>query len=86
MPSFDKLVFDLTRLFTQANRGLRPKMRLSPLLQHDVCELRVRGTRLHFALHPREKAALASEEGPEIVLLCGADAATLEVTHHAARS
>jgi hypothetical protein len=42
--------------------------------------------RLHFALHPGEKAALASEEGPEIVLVCGADAATLEVTHHAARS
>jgi hypothetical protein len=35
---------------------------------------------------PEKKAALASEEGPEIVLLCGADAATLEVTHHAARS
>jgi hypothetical protein len=42
--------------------------------------------RLHFALHPGEKAALASEEGPEIVLICGADATTLEVMHHAARS
>ena len=41
---------------------------------------------MHFALRPGEKAALASEEGAEIVLVCGADAATLEVTHHAARS
>jgi hypothetical protein len=47
---------------------------------------RSKAARLHFVLHPGEKAALASEEGPEIVLVCGADAATLQVTHHAARS
>ena len=42
--------------------------------------------RLHFALHPGQRAALASEEGPEMMLVCGAGAATLEVTRADARS
>ena len=42
--------------------------------------------RLRFALHPGEQAALATEEGREMVLVCGAGAATIEVTHANARS
>jgi hypothetical protein len=42
--------------------------------------------RLRFALHPGEQAALATEEGREMVLVCGAGAATIEVTHAKARS
>ena len=42
--------------------------------------------RLRFALRPGEQAALTSEEGPEMVLVCGAGAATIEVTHANARS
>ena len=42
--------------------------------------------RLRFALHPGERAALATEEGPEMVLVCGAGAATIEVTHANERS
>jgi len=42
--------------------------------------------RLHFALHPGQRAALASEEGPEMMLVCGAGAATVEVTRADARS
>ena len=42
--------------------------------------------RLRFALHPGEHAALAIEEGREMVLVCGAGAATIEVTHANARS
>jgi len=42
--------------------------------------------RLRFALHPGQQAALTSEEGPEMVLVCGARAATVEVTHANARS
>jgi hypothetical protein len=42
--------------------------------------------RLRFALHPGEHAALAIEEGREMVLVCGAGAATMEVTHANARS
>ena len=40
--------------------------------------------RLRFAMHPRQVAALASEEGPEMVLVCGANAATVEVTRDTA--
>jgi hypothetical protein len=39
--------------------------------------------RLHFAMQPGQGAALASEEGAEEVLVCGSDAATVEVTHDA---
>ena len=42
--------------------------------------------RLRFTLHPGEQAALATEEGREMVLVCGAGAATIEVTHANARS
>jgi hypothetical protein len=42
--------------------------------------------RLRFALHPGEQAALATEEGREMVLVCGAGAATIEVTHANTRS
>jgi hypothetical protein len=42
--------------------------------------------RLRFALHPGEQAALATEEGREMVLVCGAGAATIEVKHANARS
>jgi hypothetical protein len=42
--------------------------------------------RLRFALRPGQQAELASEEGPEMVLACGAGAATVEVTHANARS
>jgi hypothetical protein len=42
--------------------------------------------RLRFALHPGQQAELASEEGPEMLLACGAGAATVEVTHANARS
>ena len=42
--------------------------------------------RLRFALRPGQQAALATEEGPEMVLVCGAGAATVEVTHANARS
>jgi hypothetical protein len=41
--------------------------------------------RLHFAMHPGQGAALASEQGPEMVLVCGAGAATVEVTQDATR-
>ena len=41
--------------------------------------------RLRFAMHPRQVAALASEEGPEMVLVCGANAATVEVTRDLAQ-
>ena len=40
--------------------------------------------RLRFAMHPKQVAALASEEGPEMVLVCGANAATVEVTRDTA--
>jgi hypothetical protein len=40
--------------------------------------------RLRFAMHPRQVAALASEEGPEMVPVCGANAATVEVTRDTA--
>jgi hypothetical protein len=40
--------------------------------------------RLRFAMHPTQVAALASEEGPDIVIVCGAEAATVEVTRNAA--
>jgi hypothetical protein len=36
--------------------------------------------RVRFAMHPGQVAALASKEGPEVVLVCGAKAATLQVT------
>jgi hypothetical protein len=42
-------------------------------------------TRLHFAMRPRQVAALASEEGPEMVLSCGGEAATVEVTRDSAK-
>jgi hypothetical protein len=42
--------------------------------------------RLRFVLHPGEQAALATKEGQEMVLVCGAGAATMEVTHANARS
>ena len=42
--------------------------------------------RLRFPLRPGQRAALGSEEGPEMVLVCGAGAATIEVTHTNARS
>jgi hypothetical protein len=42
-------------------------------------------TRLHFAMRPKQVAALTSEEGPEMVLSCGGEAATVEVTRDAAK-
>jgi hypothetical protein len=36
--------------------------------------------RLHFAMHPGQRAALASEEGAGVVLVCGTGALTIEVT------
>jgi hypothetical protein len=42
--------------------------------------------RLRFVLRPGEQAALATEEGQQMVLVCGAGAATMEVTHANARS
>jgi hypothetical protein len=42
-------------------------------------------TRLHFAMRPRQAAALTSEEGPEMVLSCGGEAATVEVARDAAK-
>jgi hypothetical protein len=41
--------------------------------------------RLRFALQPGQVAAMACEEGPRIVLVCGARAATLEVKRDEAR-
>jgi hypothetical protein len=41
--------------------------------------------RLRFALQPGQVAAIGSEEGAEIVLVCGAKAATLQVTRDEAR-
>jgi hypothetical protein len=40
--------------------------------------------RLRFAMHPGQTTALASQEGREIVLVCGAKAATVEVTRDSA--
>jgi hypothetical protein len=36
--------------------------------------------RLHFDLQPAQVAVVGSEEGPEMLLTCGAKAATLQVT------
>ena len=41
--------------------------------------------RLRFAMQPGQVAAVASEEGPEMLLVCGAKAATLQVTRDDAR-
>jgi hypothetical protein len=41
--------------------------------------------RLHFAMQPGQGAALAGEDGAEVVLACGAGAATVEVTRDAMR-
>jgi hypothetical protein len=40
---------------------------------------------LRFALRPGQVAALTSEEGQEMVLVCGPKAATLQVTRDEAR-
>jgi hypothetical protein len=36
--------------------------------------------RLRFAMQPGQEAVVGSEEGPEMLLTCGAKAATLQVT------
>jgi len=41
--------------------------------------------RLRFAMQPGQVAAVASEEGPEMLLVCGDKAATLQVTREEAR-
>jgi hypothetical protein len=43
-------------------------------------------TRLRFAMQPGQAAVVGSEEGPEMLLTCGAKAATLQITRAEAHS